>query len=451
MASLVIVGAQWGDEGKGKITDYLAQGADAVVRYQGGNNAGHTVVVGAEQYKLHLVPSGILWRAKRCVLGNGVVVDLPALVGELDALAARGIDTGALFVSDAAHCILPYHKLLDQRDEAARQKDATQIGTTGRGIGPAYRDKTSRVGIRVGDIADPALLKQKLLANRREKEAMLGDAASQLDWDAMAEELRGAYERLTLQVGDAAEAIHEQLEAGHNVLFEGAQGTFLDLDHGTYPYVTSSTPTAGGACVGAGVGPTDIDFVLGVTKAYTTRVGMGPFPSELTDDAGRKLCDIGHEFGTTTGRRRRTGWLDAVMLRHAVRVNGLGGLAVTKLDVLDSFDELWVCVCYEDEQGVPIAGFPGDAARLARARPRYERIRGWSAPTTAARRLEDLPRAARDYLDRIAELAGVPVVMVSVGAERATTIAAEDAWALARNAARPRARAAHEADDGPGE
>jgi adenylosuccinate synthase len=215
--------------------------------------------------------------------------------------------------------------------------------------------------------------------------------------------------------------------------------------------VTSSTPTAGGACVGAGVGPTDIDFVLGVTKAYTTRVGMGPFPSELTDDAGRKLCDIGHEFGTTTGRRRRTGWLDAVMLRHAVRVNGLGGLAVTKLDVLDSFDELWVCVCYEDEQGVPIAGFPGDAARLARARPRYERIRGWSAPTTAARRLEDLPRAARDYLDRIAELAGVPVVMVSVGAERATTIAAEDAWALARNAARPRARAAHEADDGPGE
>ena len=432
MPALVIVGAQWGDEGKGKLTDYLAHSADAVVRYQGGNNAGHTVVVGAEAYKLHLVPSGILYRGKRCVLGNGVVIDLPALVGELDALNARGIDTGALFISDAAHCILPYHKHLDRQDEAQKQKDAQQIGTTGRGIGPAYRDKTSRVGIRVCDLAEEAVLAMKLEQNRREKAPLLGTGADALDWAAMGVELRAAYARLAPQIGDASGFVNALLDQGRAVLFEGAQGAFLDLDHGTYPYVTSSTPTAGGACVGAGVGPTRIDFVLGVTKAYTTRVGMGPFPTELHGDAGTQLGDLGREFGTTTGRRRRTGWLDVVMLRHAVRTSGIGALAVTKLDVLDTYDALEVCVGYTDEHGRAGERVPASIEALGRVRPRYETLPGWRAPTTSARTLADLPAAARAYLERIAALVGVPVALISVGAERTTTIAAHDPWACAR-------------------
>ena len=427
MPSIVLVGAQWGDEGKGKITDYLASNADAVVRYQGGNNAGHTLVVGEETYKLHLVPSGILYPGKPCVLGNGVVIDPQALVGEVAGLRARGIDTAGLFVSETAHCILPYHKLLDAREEAEKsQAGGQQIGTTGRGIGPAYRDKVNRVGIRLCDLREPETLRRKLEQNRREKEPLLGAGA--LDWDALVAPLLQAYDALATQVGDASELINSLLDAGKKVLFEGAQGTFLDLDHGTYPNVTSSTPSAGGACVGTGVGPTRIDHVVGVTKAYATRVGMGPFPSELHGDEGMRLVSLGAEYGTTTGRQRRTGWLDTVMLRRAVRINGLTALAVTKLDVLDTYEELRIAVAYEDEQGRTLDRYPPHPETLLHVRPRYETWPGWCAPTTGARTLAELPPQARSYLARVAELAGVPIELISVGAGRETTIAARDPW-----------------------
>jgi adenylosuccinate synthase len=448
MPAIVLVGAQWGDEGKGKVTDYLAGGAAAVVRYQGGNNAGHTVLVGEEKYKLHLIPSGILYRARICILGNGTVVDLPALVAELDDMARRGVDTSNLYVSSAAHLILPYHKVLDARAEES--KGADQIGTTRRGIGPAYEDKVNRMGIRVGDLTSPERFARKLERVRVAREREL--AGSDLDWDRIADETLAAFARLAAHVTDTGEMINQLLDSGERVLFEGAQGTFLDLDHGTYPYVTSSTPTAGGACVGSGVGPTRIDRVIGVTKAYTTRVGSGPFPTELTGAAGEEICRVGEEYGTTTGRRRRCGWLDAVMLRHAVRVNGLASLAVTKLDVLDAFDTLSICSAYDlasapeagfqsvrppaadgpepSEMGARFArvGFPQDVPTLSAVVPRYEEHAGWRTSTKGIRDVEELPAAARRYLARIEELAGVPICLVSVGAERSTTIVLSDPW-----------------------
>ena len=423
MPSIVIVGVQWGDEGKGKITDFLASEASTIVRYQGGNNAGHTILVGQEKYKLHLIPSGILYKNKICVLGNGVVVDLPGLVGELEDLKARDVDTSNLFVSSSAHLILEHHKTLDALQEDA--KGNRKIGTTRRGIGPAYSDKVHRRGIRVGDLGDPEGFRDRLDIQRQafEREA----PGVELDWDAEIERQRQAYQALRSQITDTSALVNQHLDRGERVLFEGAQGTFLDLDHGTYPYVTSSTPTAGGACVGAGVGPTRIDRVIGVTKAYTTRVGGGPFVCELTDSLGDTLVERGQEFGTTTGRRRRCGWIDAVMLRYSARVNGLTDLAITKLDVLDEFDELKICTAYDTPSG-RTGDFPLDDRTLEQSRPLYETHPGWKTPLGSIRDLEELPKQARSYLDRISELTGVRVSIVSVGADRSTTIIIRDPW-----------------------
>lgn len=427
MPAIVLVGAQWGDEGKGKITDYLAAKAHAVVRYQGGSNAGHTVVVAEDKYKLHLVPSGILYASIECLLGNGVVIDLPELVRELKELEKRGVSTSKLLLSESAHLILPYHKLIDGLEEDAR--GAGSIGTTRRGIGPAYRDKVNRAGIRLCDLAHPGLFRDKLDANRREKAAVL--AGHSLDWEQMAAQQLEAYAYVEKQVRDVGERLESLLSRGANILFEGAQGTFLDIDHGTYPYVTSSTPTAGGACIGTGIGPCRMDAVLGVTKAYCTRVGMGPFPTEAIDDDGDRLVEQGAEFGTTTGRRRRPGWMDTVMLRYAARVNSLSGLAVTKLDVLDKFERIRICAAYEID-GVTHRSFPVDPELLKRVKPVYEELAGWRADTTGAQSFSELPQEARAFLKRVTELVGVPVLLVSVGASRTATLELGDPWELRR-------------------
>ena len=435
MPSIVVVGAQWGDEGKGKLVDYLASEAVAVVRYQGGNNAGHTVLVGEEKYKLHLIPSGILYKSKVCILGNGTVVDLPALCQELRGMTARGVDTSNLYVSSAAHLILPYHKVIDSRTEES--KGSEQIGTTRRGIGPAYEDKVNRMGIRVGDLGDPQRFKRKLEKHRQAKAAAL--AGADLDWESIAREYLWCYQTLDGHVTDTGEMVDRLLAEGNRVLFEGAQGTFLDLDHGTYPYVTSSTPTAGGACVGSGVGPTRIDTVIGVSKAYTTRVGAGPFPTELNDADGDAMSRVGEEFGTTTGRKRRCGWLDAAMLRYSVRVNGLTSIAVTKLDVLDGFKKIRVCSSYTLD-GKPVTSYPVDVSSLARVEPVYEEFDGWESSTRGVKLYNDLPEKARAYLARMSELAGVPISIVSVGAERSTTIIHTDPWRTAEERCRSQSR-----------
>ncbi|MBI3890938.1 MAG: adenylosuccinate synthase [Candidatus Wallbacteria bacterium] len=427
MPAIVVVGAQWGDEGKGKITDYLAAKAHAVVRYQGGSNAGHTVVVGDDRYKLHLVPSGVLYASIECLLGNGVVIDLPELVKELRELEKRGVNTSRLLLSESAHLILPYHKLIDGLEEEAR--GSASIGTTRRGIGPAYRDKVNRAGIRLCDLRHASVFRDRLDANRKEKAGML--AGHGLDWEQMAAQQLEAFAHVEKQVRDVGERIESLLDRGANVLFEGAQGTFLDIDHGTYPYVTSSTPTAGGACIGTGIGPCRMDAVLGVTKAYCTRVGMGPFTTEAMDDEGDRLVDRGAEFGTTTGRRRRPGWLDTVMLRYAVRVNSLSGLAVTKLDVLDHFERVRLCTAYE-AGGQMHKSFPADPELLKCVKPVYEDVEGWNCDTSGARAFSDLPQKAKDFLKRLTELAGVPVLLVSVGASRDATLELGDPWELRR-------------------
>lgn len=423
MPAVVIVGAQWGDEGKGKVTDYLAEKAHAVVRYQGGNNAGHTIVVEGAKYKFHLIPSGMLYKDKTCILGNGVVIDPSELIRELDALEAEGVDTTRLLISDQAHFILPTHKHLDLRNEES--KGANKIGTTGRGIGPAYRDKVHRCGIRIGDAADAEGLAAKVAVHLQEHAARLEGC----DWDAprLVTLLTESFARLRPHVVNGAIRINEILDDGGRVLFEGAQGTLLDIDHGTYPYVTSSTPTAGGACVGSGVGPTRINVVMGVSKAYTTRVGEGPFPTELSDDIGEKLREKGHEFGTTTGRSRRCGWLDLVALRYAVRVNGMTHLAITKLDVLDHFDELKVCVAYEID-GETITEFPTSTRALDRVRPVYESFSGWRCSTEEVRTWSDLPGKAMAYISRLEDYLRMPVAMVSVGAERSATFSRLGIW-----------------------
>jgi adenylosuccinate synthase len=419
---LVVVGAQWGDEGKGKLVDVLAERADLVVRYQGGANAGHTVVIGDTQFILRQIPSGILHSGVVCIVGNGVVLEPETFFGELDQLAERGISTaGRIFVSDRAHLVLPYHKLLDAASEKSQK-----LGTTGRGIGPAYEDKYGRRGIRVTDLRQlecaRALLADRVQRANRLLELMgVQERASLEEHVALLERLAP---RLLPLAADAGLLVHRAVREGKRVLLEGAQGSLLDVDHGTYPFVTSSNTTAGGAAVGAGIGPTLIHGVLGVVKAYTTRVGNGPLPTEAPSPHGDRLREVGGEFGAVTGRPRRCGWFDATVVRYAARVNGLTGLAVTKLDVLDGFEEIPVCTAYR-LAGEACEEMPAEVEALGRVEPSYEVLRGWNRPTGGARKLEDLPREARAYLDRLQELSGVPVRYVSVGTRRDQIIETE--------------------------
>ncbi|MHB8329182.1 MAG: adenylosuccinate synthase [Acidimicrobiales bacterium] len=418
MPATVVVGTQWGDEGKGKLTDLIAKDMHMVVRYQGGHNAGHTVVVDGESFALQLVPSGVLYRHITPVIGNGVVVDPGVLIDELDALAAKGVDVGRMVVSGNAHLIMPYHQELDRVTERYLGKNS--LGTTRRGIGPAYADKAARVGLRVQDLLDAKIFRQKLDVVLKEKNAVLAKVYNRLPIDAesICERYLGEYaSRIEPMVGDAVGLVHDALEAGRNVLLEGAQATFLDLDHGTYPFVTSSNPVAGGACTGTGVGPRHIDAVIGIAKAYATRVGAGPFPTECLDEVGDVLVERGHEFGTNTGRRRRCGWFDAVMLRQAVRLNSLSEVALTKVDVLDTFDTVKVCVAYQagtDRFTHP----PYHQSVLHQATPVYEELPGWKTDLSGATELDDLPIAARDYVGFLAEQIGVPIKLVGVGPGR---------------------------------
>jgi adenylosuccinate synthase len=415
---VVVVGSQWGDEGKGKIVDVLAEDVDIVARYQGGANAGHTVHVGDEEFVLHQIPSGILHPHQRCFLGNGVVMDPFQFFEELDALTARGFDAEErLGVSGRAHLLLPYHKVLDR--EAEESRGAKKIGTTGRGIGPAYEDKIARKGIRVADLRDADRAEELLraAAARVNRDLTCQGSAERVDADRLVTEVFEIRERLLALSVDTGRLIHDALRAGESVLLEGAQGALLDVDHGTYPYVTSSNTTAGGAALGVGIGPTALDAVVGVVKAYTTRVGEGPLPTELPSPMQERVRDLGGEYGATTGRPRRCGWFDAVVVRYAARINGLTGLAVTKMDVLDTLEEIRIAVGYE-VGGVRLDDFPADLETLAEVEPIFETLPGWQSSTAEARRWEDLPEGARRYLTRIEELTDVPVWYVSVGTRR---------------------------------
>jgi len=424
MPSVAIVGSQWGDEGKGKITDFLAEEADVVVRYQGGNNAGHTVVVGDQVFKLHLIPSGAIHPGKRCVLGNGVVVDPKVLVDELRQLWERGVTQFSLYVSERAHVILPYHRVQDELEEASRGDG--KLATTGRGIGPAYVDKVARSGIRMIDFVDPQRFRQLLSAVVAQKNRLLGALYGHpgFDADEIFEEYAPLAEELRPLVTDTSVLVAEALAEGRNVLFEGAQGTLLDVDHGTYPFVTSSSPTAGGIASGVGISPRAIDRILGVAKAYTTRVGTGPFPTELTGATAERIRERGKEYGTTTGRPRRCGWFDAVVVRHAARVNGLTDLALTGIDTLGGFDEVKVCVAYRCG-GRRLEHFPSSLQALDECEPVYETFEGWPEDLTGVERWEDLPAAARAYVEGIERLVGVPVSIVSIGRARSATLVRE--------------------------
>jgi len=415
---IVIVGAQWGDEGKGKLTDLLAEQADAIVRFQGGNNAGHTIVRDGEEFKFHLIPSGILYPGKACVIGNGVVIDPGVLIGELEGLRRERIDISGLRISSNAHLIMPYHVLLDTAGEAKLGK--LEIGTTKRGIGPCYADKAARLGIRVQDLLDAKILRKKIMAALEPKQQMLRPFAKdpRLDLHTMTEEYLRYGHRLEPFITDTAHLCWEALDNGKTVIFEGAQGTLLDLDHGTYPFVTSSNPIAGAACVGAGIGPADIDEVWGVAKAYATRVGAGPFPTELDDEMGAYIRERGGERGTTTGRDRRTGWLDLVALRFAARLNTLSALAITKLDVLAGIGPIRVAVRYRSSEGARLDELPYHQSVLHGAEAEYEDLPGFEADIGDCRSEADLPREARDYLDFISENVGVPIRLVGVGPGR---------------------------------
>jgi adenylosuccinate synthase len=422
MAALVVVGSQWGDEGKGKIVDLLAKDADVIVRYQGGSNAGHTVITDKGTFIFHLIPSGVLYRGKLCVLGNGVAIDPGGLIGELDGLKKNGIAVGKRFlICQRAHVIMPYHKAIDKAAEQA--KGVRRIGTTGRGIGPAYVDKMARIGIRMGDLLKPEILKKKIKENLVETNAFLQRIyhAKGFTVQAIFKEYQAYGERLRPHIADVPLVLDRAFASGQKVLFEGAQGTHLDVDFGTYPYVTSSSSCSGGACTGSGVGPTNISAVLGVTKAYTTRVGEGPFPTELDDAMGAQLMKRGHEYGATTGRARRCGWLDAVLLRYAVRVNGLTSLAMTKLDVLDGCEALKICTGYR-YQGKLYREMPADLDVLENCRPVYERWPGWTTDTTGLTSYRALPPAAKKYLGRVKELVSCPIDMISTGSKREETI-----------------------------
>ena len=420
-----MIGAQWGDEGKGKITDLLSRSADVVVRPQGGVNAGHTIVVKGQTFKLHLIPSGILYPDTECIIGSGTVIDPKILLQEFDQLERLNVSASNLFISQTAHITMPYHRLIDQASEEQRGKH--KIGTTGRGIGPTYADKSERTGIRVVDLMDADTLRKRLTWAINYNNVILEKLynLAPLDPEEVIREYQVYADRLRPHVIDSSLKIYDAIQQRKNILFEGAQGTLLDLDHGTYPYVTSSNPIAGGACVGSGIGPTMIDRVIGVAKAYTTRVGEGPFPTELDGELNQMLCDRGAEFGTTTGRRRRCGWFDGVIGRYAVRINGLDCLAITKLDVLDELDEIKVCVAYELD-GKTCDHFPGNASEFARCKPIYKTLPGWKTSTEECRLLEDLPKQALDYLKFLAELMAVPIAIVSLGASRDQTIIVED-------------------------
>jgi adenylosuccinate synthase len=445
MPGVVIVGAQWGDEGKGKVVDLLAERATTIVRFQGGNNAGHTIVRGGEEFKFHLIPSGILYEEKTCVIGNGVVVDPRVLLGEIDNLKRAGVSVANLRISANAHLIMPYHVLLDQAGETKLGK--LSIGTTRRGIGPCYADKALRLGIRVQDLLDEKILRTKIRAalepkqqalrelsvQRRKRlkeageEAKTGEAGAQepdprLDLHTMVEEHVNFGHRLEPHIADTARLCWEALDRSETVIFEGAQATLLDLDHGTYPFVTSSNPIAGAATVGAGISPKDIDEIWGIAKAYATRVGAGPFPTELFDEIGEQMLQRGHEFGTTTGRPRRTGWMDLVALRYAVRLNGLDALAITKLDVLSGIGPLRVAVRYRSKEGAELDTFPYHQSILHSAAPEYEELPGFDLDLTSCRSAADLPQEARDYLGFIAGFVGVPVRLVGVGPDREQVI-----------------------------
>ncbi len=420
MSSVVVVGTQWGDEGKGKITDFLSQNAEVVARYQGGNNAGHTIVFDGVTYKLHLVPSGIFFKEKICVLGNGMVIDPKAFVEEIAYLHSHNISTDNLKVSNRAHVILPYHIKLDILQE--EEKGIYKIGTTKKGIGPAYMDKAARVGIRIADLLDRKAFREKLTQNLQEKNRVFEKVyqVEPFEIDEIFEEYFEYGQKLAKYVCDTSVVLNDALDEGRRVLFEGAQGVMLDIDQGTYPFVTSSNPVAGGVTIGSGVGPTKIDHVVGVAKAYTTRVGDGPFPTELTNEIGDQIREVGREYGTTTGRPRRVGWFDSVVVRHARRVSGITDLSLNSLDVLTGIDTLKICVAYK-YKGQVIEEFPANLNILAECEPVYEELPGWTEDITGVRNLEDLPENARHYLERVSQLTGIPLSIFSVGPDRSQT------------------------------
>jgi adenylosuccinate synthase len=433
MANIVIVGAQWGDEGKGKIVDLLTQFADAVVRFQGGDNAGHTVYLGKEKFVFHIIPSGILYEGKKCIIGNGVVIDPGTLITEITGLKKRGYlkDDSQLMISEEAHLILPYHRRID----AARER-VFKIGTTGRGIGPAYEDKVARSGIRMGDLIDEKAFRKKLEANLAQKNSYLVQVLKEegFEFGKIHEEFVQFRDQLGKYVRDTSRIIHEDIQKGKHILFEGAQGALLDVDHGTYPYVTASNTVAANACVGSGIGPTLIDSVVGIAKAYTTRVGEGPFPTELHDALGEKIRQKGQEFGATTGRPRRCGWFDAVVVKHAVRVNGIQGMVITKMDVLNDLDKIKVCVGYR-LNGKMIDYVPSNVETFQSVEAVYEELEGWKAEIKGAKNRSDLPANAQRYLRRIEELIGTKIVMVSVGSERNETLGVQNPFASPRSRA----------------
>jgi adenylosuccinate synthase len=429
MPGYVVVGMQWGDEGKGKIVDYLTESVDMVVRHQGGNNAGHTVVVNGKQTILHLIPSGILHEGTVCIIGNGTVLDPGVLIRELDNLTTANCRyEGRLFLSDAAHVIMPYHKLLDKAQEQFR--GSQKLGTTGRGIGPCYADKADRFGVRLGDLVNEKVFRQKLELVLKYKNAILAEAFNELplDFDDVFNEYSKYADRLRPHVVDAVTMVHNALAKGQRVMFEGAQGSMLDLDHGTFPYVTSSTTLAGGVCAGAGVGPRDVNAVIGIVKAYSTRVGEGPFPTEQLNETGELLRKTGHEFGATTGRPRRCGWLDCVQLRRACRLNGATAIALTKPDVLSVVDTIKICTAYRIN-GATTQDFPAQTGILEKVEPIYEEWPGWKTDITACSTWESLPEAARKYFTRIEELTGIPISIVSVGPGREQTIKRSNSFA----------------------
>jgi len=420
MANVVIVGAQWGDEGKGKIVDLLTRYADLVVRFQGGSNAGHTIVLKGEKFVFHLIPSGILYKNKKCIIGSGVVLDPAVLIQEIDELRKRGYlkDDSQLMISEETHLILPYHRRID----AAREK-TFKIGTTGRGIGPAYEDKVARCGIRVVDLLDEKIFREKLEANLIRKNAYLSQVLNEkgFEFSEILDEYLQYKNRLEGYVKNTSLILHEAIKKGKHILFEGAQGALLDVDHGTYPYVTASNTLAGNACLSSGIGPTMIKSVIGVAKAYTTRVGEGPFPTELRDDLGEKIRQKGGEYGATTGRPRRCGWFDAVVVNHSIRLNGIREMVITKLDVLNDFDSIKICVGYRAD-GKVFRHVPSDLELLKRSDPVYEEMKGWKTEIKGARDVKDLPPQARQYLKRIEKLIGTRMAMLSVGSERSETV-----------------------------
>jgi len=423
MANIVVVGLQWGDEGKGKIVDILSEKADVIVRFQGGPNAGHTVVIGNEKVILHQIPSGILHTGKKCVIGNGVVVDLETLFQEIDELKQRGFfqDDTSLLISEQSHLIMPYHKTIDVYRDQKRGK--RRIGTTGRGIGPAYEDKVARVGIRIGDLIDEEIFHQKLKINLEEKNWYLREylGADEIDFDSIYDSYQDYSKRISSYVTNTSAFIQDSIQRGENILFEGAQGCMLDVDHGTYPYVTSSNTLASQACTGSGIGVHHIDYILGVAKAYTTRVGGGPFPTELKDNVGEYLRKKGAEFGATTGRPRRCGWFDAVIARYAIDINTINGVALTKLDVLSGIDPIKVCIAYK-YKGQDLKTIPFNEKMWKECTPVYEEIKGWHEDISSIKEYNDLPSTAKDYIKRIEELINTEVVMISVGERRKEAI-----------------------------